>query len=355
MKAPIPVSPPELPAATLSKIPLTAALRQGRALCTECGRLARATADTAGRPLQRCELCGVSMESACIAFGQVNRITLSMYAKIFTQILDSSIAEDYRTRHVFEDLLKLCDINGVVDMTQEAIARRTNVPLEIIVRGIADLEKPDPRSRNSDHQGRRIIRLNECRDWGWSITNYDLYRQIASEEQRREKTKARVQRLRQSRQQPNLPNAGSVNAPVTPCNAPAESVTPCNASNAMQREMERDYDKASVPTPDPSSSVPSHGPTKATKPKKLSIAEKEIADRFETALSHQWVNDAGKWIRRIQGVGAEGTTPKEVADAAAAMRCKCRRVIDEVENAIKEGRIHTTPAQYAEEQWKRFA
>jgi hypothetical protein len=40
-----------------------------------------------------------------------------MFAKIFTQIFDSSIAEDYQTRHVFEDLLKLCDINGVVDIT----------------------------------------------------------------------------------------------------------------------------------------------------------------------------------------------------------------------------------------------
>jgi hypothetical protein len=144
----------------------------------------------------------------------------AVYAKVFTQILDSSLAEDYQTRHVFEDLLKLCDINGVVDMTPEAIARRTNVPLEIIKRGIADLEKPDPRSRNPEHDGRRIILLDEHRDWGWMICNYDHYRSIASEEQRREKTRLRVQR-----------HAERVKKAKT--NA---SLTHPNATNAMQKK-----------------------------------------------------------------------------------------------------------------------
>jgi hypothetical protein len=110
-----------------------------------------------------------------------------MFAKVFTQILDSSLAEDYQTRHVFEDLLKLCDINGVVDMTHEAIARRTNVPLKIVQRGIAELEKSDPRSRNPDNDGRRIVRLDKHRDWGWKIVNYAKYREIRTQA---EKSKA---------------------------------------------------------------------------------------------------------------------------------------------------------------------
>ena len=35
---------------------------------------------------------------------------------------------------------------------------------------------------------RRIARLDEHREWGWLIVNYEEYRKIASEEQRREKT-----------------------------------------------------------------------------------------------------------------------------------------------------------------------
>ena len=43
-----------------------------------------------------------------------------MFAKVFTQIFDSSIAENYEVRHVFEDMLKLADREGAVDMTGEA-------------------------------------------------------------------------------------------------------------------------------------------------------------------------------------------------------------------------------------------
>lgn len=224
-----------------------------------------------------------------------------MFAKIFTQIFDSSIAEDYQTRHVFEDLLKLCDINGVVDMTPEAIARRTKVPFEIVTRGIAELEKPDARSRNPAHGGARIVRLDEHRDWGWFVVNYEHYRAIASEDQRREKTRLRVQRYREKEKR---------------------TVTPRNASNAMQRQRQKHNDKASAPT----------------KTSKLSARQKEFADRFETALGNQWTNDAGKWIKRIKS--APG---------------KCERVIAEVESAAKEKRINTTPAQFTEQIWKEFA
>jgi hypothetical protein len=98
--------------------------------------------------------------------------------------------------------LKLCDKNGVVDMPHEAIARRLNVPLEVVKAEIAKLEDPDSRSRNPDHEGRRIIRLFNHRDWGWSITNYDHYRKILNEEQRQEKTRLRVQKFRAERKTP---------------------------------------------------------------------------------------------------------------------------------------------------------
>lgn len=151
--------------------------------------------------------------------------------------MESSLAEDYQTRHVFEDMLKLCDLNGVVDMTAEAIARRTNVPLDIVKRGIAELEKPDHKSRNPENQGKRIVRLDDHRDWGWLIVNYDYYRKLASEDQRREKTALRVRRFREK----NKPVAQR-SAHVAPCNEP---VAHTNASNAMQREMEKHKQKQS--------------------------------------------------------------------------------------------------------------
>lgn len=109
-----------------------------------------------------------------------------MFAKVFTQIFDSSIAENHQTRHVFMDLLVLADSDGVIDMTMEAIARRTNVPLEIVRAALSDLCAPDPASRTPLEDGRRLLPLDEGRAWGWQVVNYAHYRAIRDEESRRE-------------------------------------------------------------------------------------------------------------------------------------------------------------------------
>ena len=160
-----------------------------------------------------------------------------MFAKIFTQIFDSSIREDPEARFTFMDLLILCDPNGVVDMTHESIAARTNRPLALIRSTIAVLESPDPRSRTPDNGGRRIVRLDEHRDWGWLIVNYQRFRETASDEQRREKTLARVRKYRAKHNELPL---------VTPCNAGA---TLGNASNAMQKQKQKEKQKETPPIP----------------------------------------------------------------------------------------------------------
>lgn len=109
-----------------------------------------------------------------------------LYARIFLQILDSSLADDWQTRHVFEDLLKLASSEGVVDMTHTAISRRTNVPLDIVERAISSLEAPDPISRDPQEGGRRIVRLDAHRTWGWRIVNFDRYEAIRKQQDVRE-------------------------------------------------------------------------------------------------------------------------------------------------------------------------
>lgn len=109
-----------------------------------------------------------------------------MFAKIFHQIFDSSIADNYQARHVFMDLLVLADSDGVVDMTPTAIARRTNVPLEVIEKAIEELSSPDHGTRTQEEEGRRIVPIDPARNWGWQIVNYHHYRRIRDEESRRE-------------------------------------------------------------------------------------------------------------------------------------------------------------------------
>ena len=96
---------------------------------------------------------------------------------------------------------------------------------------------------------------------------------------------------------------------------------------------------SSSPSPSlsPSSPLSSTSPTKRERgcgglePKK-----KAVADHMEAALGEQWKNDAGKWINRIKSRYAI-----------------CFDVVCELERAIREDRIETTPAQYAEKLWRQ--
>lgn len=130
-----------------------------------------------------------------------------LYSRVFLKILESSIAEDWQVRLVFEDLLKLASQDGVVDMTKTAIARRTNVPMNIVERGIASLESPDPASRDPEHQGRRIVRLDAHRDWGWFIVNWEKYDAIRSKAEAREYERSRKRTARARVASDGLPSA----------------------------------------------------------------------------------------------------------------------------------------------------
>ena len=111
-----------------------------------------------------------------------------MYAKIFSQIYDGTLCTNgpWEALVTFQQLLILADQEGGVDMTIPAIARRTTIPREILERGIEALMLPDPESRTPTEEGRRIIPLSNGRSWGWRVVNYEKYRQIKREQDRRD-------------------------------------------------------------------------------------------------------------------------------------------------------------------------
>ena len=119
---------------------------------------------------------------------------------MFKSIFDGSLYGQFEPTVVFMAMLVIAEREGIVDMTPQAIAARCGYPLDIVLRGIAELEKPDRLSRTPDEEGRRIIRLEENREWGWRITNYEKYEKIRSAEERREyfRLKKREQRAKLS-------------------------------------------------------------------------------------------------------------------------------------------------------------
>ena len=168
-----------------------------------------------------------------------------MYAKVFDQIFDSSIAEDYTVRHVFMDLLVLADSDGVVDMTLKAISRRINVPLDIVESAVKVLCDEDTASRTKDHGGRRLVLLDDHRDWGWRIVNYHHYREIRDEEGRRSFMRQYMREKRASERkaaEPSNPqNVADVNTcklPLTPVNSCKLSVAPVNSGKLVLANAE---------------------------------------------------------------------------------------------------------------------
>jgi len=128
-----------------------------------------------------------------------------MYGKIFDSMYDGTISANWQGLVTFQQLIVLCDADGVIDMTPPALSRRTGIPLEIIEKGIEYLEAPDPYSRTQGHDGARIVRLDEHRPWGWFIVNHSKYKSLQDKDHIRAENRKRKQKQR-AREAQNVTN-----------------------------------------------------------------------------------------------------------------------------------------------------
>jgi len=122
-----------------------------------------------------------------------------MYGKIFTSIYDGTLAEDWRALITFQQLIVLCDADGIIDMTPASIARRTGIPIEHIKAGLEILEKEDKYSRTQSENGCRIELIDDHRPWGWHIVNHEKYKRLQDSETIREQTRERVRKHREKK------------------------------------------------------------------------------------------------------------------------------------------------------------
>lgn len=177
----------------------------------------------------------VALNTTFTATSSQRGTSMPLFARVFVTVLDSSIAEDFTLRHVFEDLFKLCDWKtGVVDMTRQAIARRLNIPLEVVNKCIDKLESPDPASRDPDHEGRRIARLDSHRDWGWRILNWQKYDAIRN----RADAVVRVQRHREKKKDGVGVTAASPPVSTPPPQPPLSRIRSTNRPGDLREVIE---------------------------------------------------------------------------------------------------------------------
>lgn len=166
-----------------------------------------------------------------------------LFAKLFRSQYDSSIANNYVLRWVFNDMVILSDMEGFLDMTHESISRITGVPLEIIRTSIDSLMSDDPNSRCKDHGGKRLIPMldddGNPRPWGWQIVNKPYYMKIRDAETMRERNRLRQQRHRDKTVTKKRDKSVTVtprNASVTGGHAASRPVTPNKSENENKKE-----------------------------------------------------------------------------------------------------------------------
>ena len=119
-----------------------------------------------------------------------------MYAKLFASIYQGTLRGNTHGLVVFTNLLAHADASGWVDIHPRAIAEEVGLSLAEVQKALLELEAPDPDSRSPEQEGRRILRMDEHRSWGWIIVNHGKYRAIRNEEDRREQNRLAQKRFR---------------------------------------------------------------------------------------------------------------------------------------------------------------
>ena len=217
-----------------------------------------------------------------------------LYSRVFLQILDSSLAEDWQARHLFEDVLKLVDRDGVLDMTVGALSRRINMPREIVQAKLRVLMAPDPESRTPTEEGRRLVLLDpDGRDWGWRVVNWGHYQGLQRAEDKRRADRERIAARRAEAKTRNGEESQGV--------APRRKVSQESRPVAKSRPIEVDID------------IDPESPPKA--PPQGEEREREI----EWRVGQAWEAHVTAHMGWLADVGEEGPRPRLTREARSAI------------------------------------
>lgn len=149
-----------------------------------------------------------------------------MYAKLFTSIYQGTLRGNSHGLLVFTNLLAHADQHGIVDIHPRAIAEEIGLTQAQVRVALDVLEEPDEESRSPEHEGRRLIRMDEHRAWGWQIVNFLKYRAIRNEDDRREQNRLAQAKWREK----NKPGSAE-SKPSKPPSAHTEAEAEAEANN----------------------------------------------------------------------------------------------------------------------------
>lgn len=102
------------------------------------------------------------------------------YTPVFDSVYRGTLCGQWPTLPVWLTILPLADANGEIDYTTQAISSMTGWPMELLLTALEKLTSPDPDSRSTDSDGRRLELVDPAnRKWGWRVVNHSKYREKA--------------------------------------------------------------------------------------------------------------------------------------------------------------------------------
>jgi hypothetical protein len=105
---------------------------------------------------------------------------VSGYTPVFDTVLEGTLCGKWPHTGVWLCLLSQCDYRGYIDQVPELLAIKMGIPLADLLTCIRDFTQPDARSRSPESEGRRLVPIDDARDWGWRVVNVGLYRKRAA-------------------------------------------------------------------------------------------------------------------------------------------------------------------------------
>lgn len=161
------------------------------------------------------------------------------YSKLHSSLVNSSLwTETDEVRILFITLLAMCDRHGEVQGSRTGIERIANIlpdpdgedPWEILM-------SPDPDSsdlmRNPDNEGRRIEEI----PGGFKLLNFEYYRGLRNEDDRREQNRLAQAKLRKRKQ---ASAKVSRRKPASATNQPSPSVSVSDSESVLKEEKRRE-------------------------------------------------------------------------------------------------------------------
>jgi hypothetical protein len=115
------------------------------------------------------------------------------FTKLFSSITESTIwMQPDQVRLVWITMLAMADRKGRVFASIPGLAHRARVTLEDAEEALKIFLSPDPHSRTTEHEGRRI----EPIEGGWRLLTYEKHRAMMDEESVRESKREWARRKR---------------------------------------------------------------------------------------------------------------------------------------------------------------